>query len=96
MNILLHAPTENSYRRAKNNRLNILKDNPDTTVEVVVNAQAVHAAVEDKHMDNDIVSLCANSLRKAKLAAPVRARVIPNAMLHIARRQADGWVYIRA
>lgn len=96
MNILLHAPTKNAYRRAKNNRANILKDWPNATVEIVVNAQGAIAAFGDKQRDNCSVYFCANSLRSAQLAAPQHAQIIPNAMLHLALRQTEGWAYVRA
>lgn len=96
MNILLHAPTKNAYRRAKNNRTNILKDCPDATVEIVVNAQGAIEAFADKKRDDCAVCICANSLRAVAIVAPENLRIIPSAMLHLARRQSEGWTYIRA
>lgn len=93
--ILLHAPTPGAYARAKNNLRNIQKDAPETEVEIIVNAKAAPDAMNDPER-NDKTLLCDNSLRTAQLNAPQSVAVVPNAMLHIARRKQEGWIYIRA
>lgn len=95
--LIVHAPTAAALERARRNIVNLLAAEPDATVELVVNAQAVGEAIynPDPITDGHLV-LCENSLRAAGLEGPTDCRSVPAAIAYIARRQAEGWSYFRA
>lgn len=96
--LLIHAPTAESLARARANARNLLKADPDAAVEIVVNAAGARAAVEGPSTPPGEVEpiLCRNSIVNMGLAAPEGARIVEAAVLHIARRQTEGWAYMRA
>ena len=96
--LLIHAPTPEALTRARSNARNLLAAAPEAEVEIVVNAAGARAAVEGPPTpqgETDPV-LCRNSIVNMGLTAPEGARVVDAAVLHIARRQAEGWAYMRA
>ena len=94
--ILLHAPTPEGLARARSNARNALAAAPDTRIEIVANAGGVAAALADPDAATDpLLRLCRNSLRGQGLD-PGDLATVPVAVLHIARRQSEGWAYIRA
>lgn len=98
LKILLHAPTLDSLARARNNATNLLKEAPPPQVRIVVNAEAVAAALDAPDAGVDALTwLCPNTLRK--LNRPVRAplQVLPKgAVIMLASLQQEGWLYVRA
>jgi len=94
--LLIHAPTPGSLERARRNLANLLKAAPDAKAELVVNAAAVAAALEQPHPLDAYLRLCRNTLDNNALAAPPHIAVVPAAVLYIAERQAQGWAYMRA
>jgi len=94
--IVIHAPTAGALERARGNIANIMHDDPQATVELVVNSGGAKAVVEKPEIIDERLRICSNSLRLNNLTAPPDAVVVPNAMLHIAARQMQGWSYIRA
>lgn len=94
---LLHAPTGPSLERARNNALNILREQPEAQVRIVVNAAGVSAALDAPHPQTDeLLLLCANTLRKMDRVAPEALQTVPSAAMALITMQQDGWIYIRA
>ena len=94
--LLIHAPTPGALERARRNLANLLKIAPDAEVELVANAGAVAAALEQPSPLDTHLRLCRNTLQANALAAPAGIAVVPAAVLHLAQRQAQGWAYMRA
>ncbi|WP_323718114.1 DsrE family protein [Paracoccus aminovorans] len=97
LQLVIHAPDEASLARARSNARNLLAAAPDARCEIVVNAEAVVAAIALRDPATDgLVRLCGNTLRNKDLEAPAGLKTVPAAVLHLAERQAAGWQYIRA
>lgn len=97
LRILLHAPTAGSLLRARNNAANVVKAASGASVQIVINADAVAAALDTPDASDAITLVCPNTLAKIGRAARTPLTVLPeSAMLTIARMQADGWCYVRA
>ncbi len=95
--LIIHAPTAAALTRARSNVRNLLAAEPDAACELVVNADAVAAALAAPDMATDTrLILCGNTLARQELAPPAGRTVVPAAVAHIARRQAEGWAYLRA
>jgi uncharacterized protein len=94
--LLIHAPTPGALERARRNLANLLKIAPDAEVELVANAGAVAAALEQPGPLDAHLRLCRNTLEANALTAPPGIAVVPAAVLHLAQRQAQGWAYMRA
>lgn len=95
--LVVHAPTAAALLRARRNVANLRAAEPDAEIELVVNAEAVRVALEQRDSEtDDLLVLCANSLSRTGLAAPADLRAVAAAIQHIARRQAEGWTYFRA
>ncbi|MEL0636417.1 hypothetical protein V6259_06510 [Marinomonas sp. TI.3.20] len=95
--LLIHAPTIDSLKRAQNNARNLLKLESDAQVEIVVNGPAAAVAVTLK--DEDILSrlvICRNSLQAQGLTAQAEVKQVDAAVQYLAHQQAKGWSYIRA
>ncbi len=89
---------------------NVLKQAPDTKIEVVFHGKAVYALVKDRTTLNDkidelvnkknvVIAACNNSLirlniSKNELLSSVI--VVPVAMLELMDKQEKGWSYIKA
>lgn len=97
LRVLIHAPTATSLVRARNNAVNLLRDAPDAQVRIIVNAEAVIAALDSPRPDTDPMTLvCASTLNKLGRMAPPPLQTVPAAVLTIAEMQRNGWSYIRA
>ncbi|KIF79965.1 DsrE family protein [Noviherbaspirillum autotrophicum] len=97
LRVLIHAPTAASLVRARNNAANLLREAPDAQVRIIVNAEAVSAALDSPRSDTDSMTLvCANTLSKLGRMAPPPLQTVTAAILTIAEMQRDGWSYIRA
>ncbi len=96
LRLLIHAPTATALERARRNLANLLKLAPDAQVELVINAGAVAAALSQPDPLDGHLRVCRNTLTANQLTAPEGVEVVPAAVLHIARRQAEGWAYMRA
>jgi len=97
LQLVIHAADEASLARARSNARNLLAAAPDARCEIVVNAEAVPAAIDLRDpLTDGLLILCGNTLRKKGLKAPVDLATVPAAVLHLAERQAAGWQYIRA
>lgn len=94
--LVIHAPTPEALERGRRNLTNLLKAEPDAQVELVANAGAVVAALNNPHEFDSHLRLCRNSLVANDLQAPENIAVVAAAVLHIAQRQHDGWAYLRA
>ena len=96
LRVILHAPTAGGLSRARANARNLRAAAPDAEIEIVANGKAAEPALAGGDRQTDpFVLICANSLRARQIAVPGTARTIPAAVVHIARRQAEGWAYIR-
>jgi intracellular sulfur oxidation DsrE/DsrF family protein len=97
LRIVLHAPTANSFKRARNNAANVLRELPDAQIQIVVNAEGVGEALNAEPNSADpLVFLCMNTLHKLEKEAPDRYNTVPGAIVAIAELQQRGWLYIRA
>ncbi|AQV93910.1 hypothetical protein BJN34_08400 [Cupriavidus necator] len=98
LRIVLHAPTAAALARARSNATNLRKNSPQTTVRIVVNSEAVEAALDVPDSSSDALTLvCPNTLAKIGREARAPFTVLPEgAVLALARRQREGWCYVRA
>lgn len=97
MKLIIHAPTAAALTRAKRNLQNLVKADRSVEIELVINGEAV--ATEMTNPDDefrDYLVVCENSLAAAKLDAPANVKKTPAAILHILKRQSEGWAYFRA
>lgn len=97
MKLVIHAPTPAALEHARNNAANALKAAPDTEVCLILNAGAVAAALSTPHPMDSHTLLCRITLDRMELElrAPLTVTEGP-AVLEIAKRQQEGWIYIRA
>lgn len=98
LRIVLHAPTAGALARARSNAANLRQLAPEAEVRILLNAEAVAAALDAPDAAADAQTLvCPNTLRKIQRTAPAPLTVLPEAaMLALARLQREGWSYIRA
>lgn len=97
LRLLIHAPTAAALARARSNARNLLAAAPEAEVEILANAEAAMAALETPDRATDpLLLVCANSLRARNAPLPDHLRRVEAAVLHAARRQAQGWGYWRA
>lgn len=98
LKILLHAPTAGALARARSNAMNLRKHSPAPEVRVLINADAVAAALDNPDPAVDALTLvCPNTLAKIGRTAAAPLTVLEEgAVLALARMQGEGWRYIRA
>lgn len=98
LRIVLHAPSAAALARARSNALNLRREAPDAQVRIVLNAEAVAAAMDDPHPLADTLTwLCPNTLAKTGLSASAPLQVLPvGAVLALVQMQQQGWIYVRA
>jgi len=96
LRLIIHAADDASLARARSNAANFVAAASDAQVEIVINADAVAAAIDTPHATDPYLRVCANTLANKKLEAPVSLVQVPAAVVHIAQRQRDGWAYMRA
>jgi uncharacterized protein len=96
--ILLHAPSAASLKRARSNAANLGGAAAAPLVRIVVNGEAVAAALEEPDAANDALTLvCPNTLQKIGRTASAPLTILDEgAVLSIARMQQEGWCYVRA
>jgi len=89
---------------------NVLKENPNTIMEVVCYGPGLMMLVSDKtNVANEMEELqkspnvsfaaCANTMRRMKIEKSqlvTFAKIVPVAMLELSARQQEGWSYIKA
>jgi len=96
LRLVIHAPTAAALDRARRNALNLRKARPDAEIRIVVNADAVAAALDHPDPQTDpLLRLCGNSLSKLGRTAG-DLTVVTAGVLDIAEAQAEGWGYMRA
>lgn len=99
LQLVIHAPDEASLARARSNARNLLAAAPDARCEIVVNAEAVSAAIDQRDPSTDgLLILCGNTLRSKGLKAPAdRSTGAPGpsprapARARALRRTAERW-----
>lgn len=98
LRIVLHAPTAGALVRARSNATNLQRGAPHALVRIVVNAEAVAAALDQPHAEADgLTQVCGNTLQRLGRQAPAPLTVLAQgAVLALAEMQRDGWSYIRA
>lgn len=97
LSVVIHAPEPEALMRARSNARNLLKAAPDARCEIVVNAGAVAAALDQPDPETDaLLRICDNTLAHIGRNAPANLTVVEAAVVHLAKRQHDGWQYIRA
>jgi intracellular sulfur oxidation DsrE/DsrF family protein len=96
--ILLHAPTPAALARARSNANNLLKQSPALQVRILLNADAVAAALDTPDEAADALTLlCPNTLQRIGRQARAPFAVLQEgSVLALARMQGEGWRYIRA
>ena len=89
---------------------NVLKEDPNTAMEVVCYGPGLMMLVSDKtnvskemeelqKSPNVIFAACANTMRRLKVEKSQLgsfATIVPVAMLELSKRQQEGWSYIKA
>jgi len=89
---------------------NVLKENPNTVMEVVCYGPGLMMLVSDKtnvskemeelqKSPNVVFAACANTMRRLKVEKSQLvpfATIVPVAMLELSIRQQEGWSYIKA
>lgn len=97
MRVVLHAPTADALTRARSNARNLRARQPDAEILIVVNADGVTAALENRDADSDqSLRICENTLRARNLDAPDDLATVPAAIEMLAQLQMDGWIYVRS
>ena len=98
LKILLHAPTPGALARARSNANNLRKQSPATEVRILLNAEAVAAALDNPDEAADgLTLLCPNTLQRIGRQARHPLTVLQEgSVLALARMQGEGWRYIRA
>lgn len=98
LRVILHAPTPAALQRARNNAINLRREDADADVRIIVNAEAVGAALDTAHAEADPLTwVCPNTLARANRPNREPLHLLPGAaVLEIARLQQAGWAYIRA
>ena len=96
MKVVIHAADAPSLARARSNARNLRIEATDAEIEVVVNADAVPAALEAPDETDSYLVLCSNTLRRLGLEPREGLVRVPAAISHLVRRQEEGWAYIRA
>lgn len=95
--ILIHAPTQHSVTRARNNAANLRKLEPEAEVVILANADGVAAVLDQPREDTDPFTLvCENTLSRIGRTAQAPLRTVPSSVVAIASMQAEGWLYLRA
>lgn len=98
------------YRTVLRQINNVLKDAPNTKIELVCHGPAIFMLVKDKTVLSDMMqelktkqqvsfAACANSMRKNNLTADQlvsAATVVPNGVMEVVAKEEDGWSYIKA
>lgn len=87
---------------------NVLKAAPDTKIEVVYHGQAIYAVLSDtghykmelKEAQKKVTMVaCSNSLKNRGIDSSrliSNITIVPVAILEIAKKQSEGWSYIKA
>ncbi|WP_348765960.1 hypothetical protein [uncultured Salinisphaera sp.] len=96
LKLIIHAADAPSLARARSNAANFMAAAPDAQVEIVINADAVAAAIDSPHATDTYLRVCANTLANKQISAPETLTRVPAAVVHVAERQRDGWAYMRA
>lgn len=98
LKILLHAPTPGALARARSNANNLMKQSPAPEVRILLNADAVAAALDNPDEACDkLTLLCPNTLQRIGRQARAPLTVLQEgSVLALARMQGEGWRYIRA
>src|SRR3546814_8579953 len=67
LKVILHAPTPAALERARSNAANLRREVPEVDVRIIVNAQAVAAALDVVHTDLDALTwVCPNTLARSE------------------------------
>ncbi|TFF22047.1 hypothetical protein E3C22_15485 [Jiella endophytica] len=96
MKVLIHAADAASLERARSNARNLIREGPDAEIEIVVNAGAVAAALDAPDETDDHLVLCSNTLKRLGREPREGLVRVPAAIVHLVRRQEEGWAYVRA
>lgn len=98
LKVLQHAPTSAALQRARNDAMNLRRDAPEVDIHIVVNAEAVAAALDQAHAEADAFTwVCPNTLARLNKESRAPLRVLDRAaILELVRLQQDGWIYIRS
>lgn len=96
MKVLIHAADAASLERARSNARNLIREAPDAEIEIVVNAGAVAAAFDAPDETDDHLVLCSNTLKRLGREPREGLVRVPAAIVHLVRRQEEGWAYVRA
>lgn len=88
---------------------NVLTEAPDTKIEVVFHGNAIFVLTKDSSLHISKIqkeqargvtfAICNNSMKRLKLEASrllPGLKIVPVAMLELARKQSEGWSYLKA
>lgn len=95
LRILLHAPTPASL--ARNNAANLAKGTPHVSMRIVINADAVLAALDAPDVADTLMLVCPNTLAEVSRDTHAPLTILTEgAVPALARMQLEGWSYVRA
>ena len=95
MKLVIHATDAESFARAVRNLKNARQASPDASIELLINAGAVQAAVQER-FDDPALRVCRNSLAAQGLEARTDWILVDAAVIYAAAQQLSGWAYFRA
>lgn len=93
--LVLHATCADSLQRARNNAKNLLMHDASAEIEIVANAGAVAAALDSPQDNDQLLRLCANTLKNTQRDAN-KLQTVPAAIVYLVEKQKAGWLYIHA
>ena len=97
LQVVFHAPTAQALDRARQNLVNFQAIEPQAELRLVVNGEAVRAALDNPDPATDgFVFLCRNTLQRRGLRNDRQLAEVDAAVVELAWLQAKGWQYIRA
>lgn len=98
LKVVFHAPTPEALQRARNNAMNLRREDPGAYVCIVINAEAVAGALDEAHPDADEFTwVCPNTLARINRENRQPLRLLDRAaVLELVRLQQSGWTYIRS
>lgn len=103
MQVVFHVDEMSKWDLLLANVTNFLREEGEATIEVVAYAEAVNYYIGDQSLPENLIDLvdfvaCANALGAWKVEPqqlPDFVRVVPSGVVEIARKQLEGYAYIR-
>jgi NitT/TauT family transport system ATP-binding protein len=96
LKVIFHAPTAEALTRARRNLVNFRAADDSATLQIIANAAAVGAALDNPDpATDDALLICRTTLDNTGRRNDRGLAEIDSAVVDLAWRQANGWQYIR-